>query len=129
MATFQLPPTSDELLYPPGVDNDDTLRIWAFSPRRSEWQVTCAFLDAGYGHRWFNRCMYSLDRVAYGRGMTVRFVNPLDARLLYGRGYHYDCEMVVFTRANIWTNYDDYFPYGRFVHQVPRSVAPQPGQE
>jgi hypothetical protein len=45
--------------------------------------------------------------------MLVRFVNPLDARLLYGRAYHCGCKMVAFTRANIFTNYDDFFPRGR----------------
>jgi hypothetical protein len=57
--------------------------------------------------------MYFACIVAYGRAMLVRFVNPLDARLLYGHAYHCDCKMFAFTRANIFTNYDDFFPRGR----------------
>jgi hypothetical protein len=46
----------------------------------------------------------------------VRFVNPLDARLLYGRCYHCGYEMVMFTRANIFTNYEGFFPMGHQIH-------------
>jgi hypothetical protein len=60
--------------------------------------------------------MYYLQAVAYSRAMLVRFVNPLDACLLYGRAYHCGCEMVAFTRANIFTNYDDFFPIGHRIH-------------
>jgi hypothetical protein len=54
--------------------------------------------------------MYYLQVVAYGRAMLLRFVNPLNARLLYGCAYHCGCEMVAFTWANIFTIYDDLFP-------------------
>jgi hypothetical protein len=30
------------------VDEDPTLRIWAYSGRRSPWETACAFLNAGY---------------------------------------------------------------------------------
>jgi hypothetical protein len=55
--------------------------------------------------------------VAY-RVIIVRFVNPLNARLLYGRGYHCGYEMVVFTCATIFTNHEDFFPMGRCIHQL-----------
>jgi hypothetical protein len=48
--------------------------------------------------------------------MIMRFVNPLDARLPYGRAYHYGCKMVAFTQANIFTNYDDLFPRSHHIH-------------
>jgi hypothetical protein len=54
--------------------------------------------------------------MAYGRAMIVRFGNPLDAHLLYGRPYHCGCEMIAFTWANIFTNHDDFFPRGRHIH-------------
>jgi hypothetical protein len=55
------------------------------------------------------RLLYYLQQVAY-RAIVMRFVNPLDAHLLYGCGYHCGYEVVVFTRANIFTNYEDFFP-------------------
>jgi hypothetical protein len=103
MASFILPPTIEELLSPLGVDEDPTLCIWAYSGRRSPWEMVCAFLNADY-----NNChlgahpIYYLQRVAY-RAIVMRYVNPLDARLLYGRCYHCGYEMVVFTSANIFT--------------------------
>jgi hypothetical protein len=48
--------------------------------------------------------------VAY-RAIVVRFINLLDACLLYGRGYHFGYGMVIFTYANIFTNYKDFFPW------------------
>jgi hypothetical protein len=36
--------------------------------------------------------------------MIVRFINPLDARLLYRLAYHCGCEIVGFTQVNIFTN-------------------------
>ena len=51
LATFILPPIVEELLYPPGVDEDATLRIWAYSGRRSPWETARAFLNAGYNYR------------------------------------------------------------------------------
>jgi hypothetical protein len=48
--------------------------------------------------------------------IVVRFVNPLDARLLYGRCYHCGYEMVVFTHTNIFTNYEGFFPMGHQIH-------------
>jgi hypothetical protein len=60
--------------------------------------------------------MYYLQVVAYGRAMIVRFINPLDARLLYRLAYHCGCEIVGFTQANIFTNYDNFFPRGRGMH-------------
>jgi hypothetical protein len=59
--------------------------------------------------------MYYLQRVAY-RPIVVCFVNPLDAHLLYRCGYHRGYEMVVFTCANIFTNYEDFFPMGCHIH-------------
>jgi hypothetical protein len=46
----------------------------------------------------------------------VRFVNPLDARLLYGWCYYCGYQIVVFTRANIFTNYEEFFPIGCQIH-------------
>jgi hypothetical protein len=48
MASFVLPPTVEELLYPLGVDEDDTLCIWASFSRRSAWLTVRAFFDMGY---------------------------------------------------------------------------------
>jgi hypothetical protein len=89
MARFILPPTVKELLSPPEVDEDLTLRIWAYFGRRIPWEMARAFLNAGYDNRHSGaHPMYYLQRVAY-RAIVVRFVNPLDAHLLYGRCYHY----------------------------------------
>jgi hypothetical protein len=98
MASFILLPTVLELLYPPRVDEDDTLRTWASSPRRSAWLTARTFVDMGYNyiHSEANP-MYYMHVVAYGRAMIVRFVNPLNGRLLYGRANHYSWEMVTFT--------------------------------
>jgi hypothetical protein len=113
MEIFNLPPTVEELLSPPRVDEDPTLRIWAYSWRRSPWDLAHTFLNTGYDNCHSGaHPMYYLQRVAY-RAIVVCFVNPLDARLLYGRGYHLSYEMVIFTRANIFTNYEDFFPIGR----------------
>ena len=59
--------------------------------------------------------MYWLEKKV-GHCMTVRFRNPLDAAMLYGRVYHCGCEMVVFTRFNGHTNYWDQFPDGAPIH-------------
>ena len=118
MASFVLPPTIDEVLYPPQVDDDSTIRIWAFSGRRTAWDAARAFLNAGYMylHSEANP-KYFMQRVAF-RAIVVRFVNPLDARLLYRRYYHCGSKMVAFTRVNIFTNYVDFFPSGRKIHLV-----------
>lgn len=87
MATFVLPPSEEEPLYPSGVDEDEVLRIWAVSGRRSFFALATAFLNAGYGYRHNpDHPIYQLEMLAYG-ALTVRFVNQLDALLLYGRGY------------------------------------------
>ena len=128
MATFVLPPTIDEPLYMPIVDEYTTLRIWAFSTRRSPLATVCAFLNAGYNYLHSEaHPMYYIQYMVQ-RHMTMCFVNPLDARLLYGHGYHCGCELVIFTRANIFTNYEDFFPMGRYIHLVhfveQKQVAP-----
>ena len=48
----------------------------------------------------------------------MRFVNQLDARLLYGCGYYSGYEVICFTRCNLFTNYFDYFPQGRYIHML-----------
>ena len=118
MASFVLPPTIDEVLYPPQVDDDITLCIWAFSGRRTAWDAARAFLNTGYMylHSEANP-KYFMQRVAF-RAIVVCFVNPLDARLLYGRCCHCGSEMVAFTRANIFTNYVDFFPSSRIIHLI-----------
>jgi hypothetical protein len=62
--------------------------------------------------------MYDMQWLAHGSGLKVRFLSRLDARLLYVCGYHCVHVRVVFTHANLFTNYDDYFPFGCFVHIV-----------
>jgi hypothetical protein len=66
------------------------------------------FLNVGYG----------IHSVGVGAWLMARFLNHLDAWLLYVRGYHCGYEMVVFTHANPFTNHDDYFPLLCFVHIV-----------
>jgi hypothetical protein len=51
MASFILPPAVKELLYLPGVDEDPTLRIWAYSGWRSPWETVCSFLKTVYDNR------------------------------------------------------------------------------
>jgi hypothetical protein len=42
--------TSEELLYPPALENDETLHISAFSARRITYKTAYTFLDVGYDH-------------------------------------------------------------------------------
>jgi hypothetical protein len=115
MASFILPPTVNEPLYPPGVDEDTSLRIWAFSTRRSPFVTACAFLNVGYNYRHSEaHPMYYIQCVAQ-QHLTMHFINPLDARLLYGRGYHCDSELYVFTRAYIFTSYQNFFSMGLYI--------------
>jgi hypothetical protein len=88
MASFILPPTVEELLPPPGVDEDPTLHIWAYSRRRIPWEMVRAFLNASYVNLHLGtHPVYYLQRVVY-HAIVVRFINLLDARLLYGSCYH-----------------------------------------
>jgi hypothetical protein len=95
------------------------MKLFAYRPpsRRSARLTACAFLDMVYNYLHSEaHPMYYLQVVAYSRTMIMRFVNPLDACLLYGRAYHYGCEMVTYTRANIFSNYGDFFPRVRHIH-------------
>jgi hypothetical protein len=77
MESFILPPTIEELLSPPGVDEDPTLRIWAYSGRRSPWETAHTFLNFGYDNRHLGpHPMYYLQRVAY-RTIVVPSSSPL----------------------------------------------------
>ena len=49
MATFVLLSTVEELLFPPGVDEDPTFRIWVFT-KRNPLEVDAAFLNTGYNY-------------------------------------------------------------------------------
>ena len=59
--------------------------------------------------------MYHLEVIAYGM-MTVHFINPLDTCILYCCSYDCDIELVLFTHATIFTNYNDFFPSSHFIH-------------
>jgi hypothetical protein len=71
--------------------------------------------------------MYYLQWVVY-HAIVVCFVNPLDAPLLYRCGYHCGYEMLILSRANIFTNFEDFFPMGRQIHLL-RFMELQPQQQ
>src|SRR3954447_6434099 len=48
--TYRVPPTVPEMLYPPGVQVENTLRVWAISRWRGARELTEYFLSAGYRH-------------------------------------------------------------------------------
>jgi hypothetical protein len=112
LAIFIVSPTVQELLSPPRVDKDSTLCIWAYSERRRHGKTARAFLNAVYDNRHSSaHPMYYLQRVVYS-AIVACFVNHLDARLLYGCGYHCGYEMLILNRTNIFTT-EDFFPMGR----------------
>ena len=49
-ATYRVPPTFPERLYPAGVRVENTLRVWAISRWRGARGLTEFFLSAGYRH-------------------------------------------------------------------------------
>ena len=78
--------------------------------------MVAAFLNAGYNYLHSPlRPMYHLQVLRNG-ALTVHFVNPLNARLLYGRCYHCCSQMVAFSRANMYTNYESFFPMPPYIH-------------
>ncbi|KAE8777182.1 Auxin-induced protein 5NG4 [Hordeum vulgare] len=48
--TYRVPPTVPEMLYPPQVQVENTLRVWAISRWRGARALTEFFLSAGYRH-------------------------------------------------------------------------------
>lgn len=44
----------------------------------------------------------------------------------YSRGYYSGCELICFTRCNLFTNYLDFFPRGRYIHIMRFNDPPPP---
>ncbi|KAE8777179.1 Auxin-induced protein 5NG4 [Hordeum vulgare] len=87
--TYRVPPTVPEMLYPPQVQVENTLRVWAISRWRGARALTEFFLSAGYRHLpRGSPVMFHVEEVTnngYPIGLIVRFTNSIDAYNLLGR--------------------------------------------
>ena len=114
--TYRVPPTVPEMLYPPQVQVENTLRVWAISRWRGARALTEFFLSAGYRHLpRGSPVMFHVEELTnngYPIGLIVRFTNSLDAYNLLGRVFWCGCEFIAFTTYNIFTDLDSIFPNG-----------------
>ncbi|KAE8804899.1 Auxin-induced protein 5NG4 [Hordeum vulgare] len=94
--TYRVPPTVPEMLYPPQVQVENTLRVWAISRWRGARALTEFFLSAGYRHLpRGSPMMFHVEEVTnngYPIGLIVRFTNSIDAYNLLGRVFWCGCE-------------------------------------
>ena len=113
------PPAHKEELYPPCLDNKDTLCVYAWSTKGAALEVAHVFLRAGFrdAATKFNRPMYKIYTSNHN-AIKVCFNNPLDASLLYERGWQTGAEVILFTGYHDAMHTDDFFPDARFIHRL-----------
>ncbi|KAE8771468.1 Auxin-induced protein 5NG4 [Hordeum vulgare] len=120
--TYRVSRTVPEMLYPPQVQVENTLRVWAISRWRGARALTEFFLSAGYRHLPRGSPMMfhveELTNNGYPIGLIVRFTNSVDAYNLLGRVFWCGCEFIAFTTYNIFTDLDSIFPNGN-MHTLP----------
>ncbi|KAE8783633.1 Auxin-induced protein 5NG4 [Hordeum vulgare] len=95
--TYRVPPTVPEMLYPPQVQVENTLRVWAISRWRGARALTEFFLSAGYRHLPKGSPVIfhveELTNNGYPIGLIVRFTNSIDAYHLLGRVFGVDASL------------------------------------
>ncbi|KAE8815878.1 Auxin-induced protein 5NG4 [Hordeum vulgare] len=120
--TYRVPRTVPEMLYPPQVQVENTLRVWAISRWRGAGALTEFFLSAGYRHLpRGSPVMFQVKELTnngYPIGLIVRFTNSVDAYNLLGRVFWCGCEFIAFTPYNIFTDLDSIFRNGS-MHTLP----------
>ncbi|KAE8784998.1 Auxin-induced protein 5NG4 [Hordeum vulgare] len=120
--TYRVSPTVPEMLYPPQVQVENTLRVWAISRWRGARALTEFFLSADYRHLpRGSPVMFHVEELTnngYPISLIVRFTNSADAYNLLGRVFWCGCEFIAFTTYNIFTNLDNIFPNGS-MHTLP----------
>ncbi|KAE8818669.1 Auxin-induced protein 5NG4 [Hordeum vulgare] len=86
--TYRVPPTVPEMLYPPQVQVENTLRVWAISRWRTARALTEFFLSTGYRHLpKGSPVMFHVEELTnngYPISLIVRFTNSIDAYNLLG---------------------------------------------
>jgi hypothetical protein len=121
-ATYRVPPTVPERLYPAQVRVENTLRVWAISRWRGARELSEFFLSAGYRHLpRGSPVMFRVEDLTnngYPIGLIVRFTNHFDGYHLLGRVFWCGCEFIAFTTYNIFTDVDSIFPRGS-MHTLP----------
>lgn len=123
-ATFLVPPTVQEPLFPAGIVVETTLRAWAMSRWRGGLELTREFLRLGYAHlpadapRMF-RLQEVKDDGGTIVGLIVHFRNPFDAFRLLGQVYWCGCEFIAFTTYNVYTDFYSTFPAPNRMHTLP----------
>ncbi|KAE8781089.1 Auxin-induced protein 5NG4 [Hordeum vulgare] len=95
--TYHVPPTVPEILYPPQVQVENTLRVWAISSWRGARALTEFFLSAGYLHLPRDSLvMFHVEELTnngYPISLIVRFTNNINAYNLLGRVYGLDASL------------------------------------
>ena len=126
--TYRRPHTVPEMQYPPGRVVESSLRIWAISRWRSQYDLARIFLAAGYRHLPAGTPpMFNLQEYYDGDngnnnlsiGLYVTFTNPYDAYHLLGQVFWCGCEFIAFTTYNVFTNFYHIFPEPNGMHTLP----------
>ncbi|KAE8806289.1 Auxin-induced protein 5NG4 [Hordeum vulgare] len=124
--TYRRPRTVPEMQFPPVVDVDDRLRVWAISRWRGPRDLAHIFLQAGYRHLPPGTPpMFHLHEQVDGGhngfviGLYVTFTNRYDAYHLLGQVFWCGCEFIAFTTYNIFPNFHHIFPEHNGMHTLP----------